>query len=143
MSTVRAARYLTMSAVRRLIGSFNHGSMANAMPQGIGAQVAFPERQVVAMCGDGELTMLLGDLSTIATLVLPMKLVVFDNGDLDTMHWEMLAEGYEPIEVELKSPISPSSPRHTGSGLAAPLATTASPTPSPQLSRVPAQLFWS
>ena len=93
-----------MSAGRRLIGSFNHGSMANAMPQAIGAQLAYPGRQVVAMCGDGGLTMLLGDLSTIATYELPVKLVVFDNGLLDMVHWEMLAEGVEPYETDLKNP---------------------------------------
>jgi pyruvate dehydrogenase (quinone) len=104
MSAVWACRYLNMTAGRRLIGSFNHGSMANAMPQAIGAQLAYPERQIVAMCGDGGLTMLLGDLSTIATYELPIKLVVFDNGLLDMVHWEMLAEGYEPYETELHNP---------------------------------------
>jgi pyruvate dehydrogenase (quinone) len=104
MSAVWACRYLHMTAGRRLIGSFNHGSMANAMPQAIGAQLAYPDRQVVAMCGDGGLTMLLGDLSTIATYDLPIKLIVFDNGLLDMVHWEMLAEGFEPFETELKNP---------------------------------------
>ena len=104
MSAVWACRYLNMTAGRRLIGSFNHGSMANAMPQAIGAQLAYPDRQVVAMCGDGGLTMLLGDLSTIATYDLPIKLIVFDNGLLDMVHWEMLAEGYEPYETDLHNP---------------------------------------
>jgi pyruvate dehydrogenase (quinone) len=104
MATVWACRYLSMTAGRRLIGSFNHGSMANAMPQAIGAQLAYPDRQVVAMCGDGGLTMLLGDLSTIATYDLPIKLVVFDNRLLDMVHWEMLAEGVEPYETDLKNP---------------------------------------
>jgi len=104
MSAVWACRYLHMTAGRRLIGSFNHGSMANAMPQAIGAQLAYPARQVVAMCGDGGLTMLLGDLSTIATYDLPIKLIVFDNGLLDMVHWEMLAEGFEPFETDLKNP---------------------------------------
>jgi pyruvate dehydrogenase (quinone) len=104
MATVWACRYLRMTAGRRLIGSFNHGSMANAMPQAIGAQLAYPGRQVVAMCGDGGLTMLLGDLSTIATYELPIKLVVFDNGLLDMVHWEMMAEGVEPYETDLKNP---------------------------------------
>ena len=104
MATVWACRYLSMSAGRRLIGSFNHGSMANAMPQAIGAQLAFPGRQVVAMCGDGGLTMLLGDLSTITTYDLPIKLIVFDNSLLDMVHWEMLAEGVEPHETDLKNP---------------------------------------
>jgi pyruvate dehydrogenase (quinone) len=104
MSAVWACRYLSMTAGRRLIGSFNHGSMANAMPQAIGAQLAFPDRQVVTMCGDGGLTMLLGDLSTIATYDLPIKLIVFDNGLLDMVHWEMLSEGYEPYETDLHNP---------------------------------------
>jgi pyruvate dehydrogenase (quinone) len=78
--------------------------MANAMPQAIGAQIAYPGRQVVAMCGDGGLTMLLGDLSTIATYELPIKLVVFDNGLLDMVHWEMMAEGVEPYETDLHNP---------------------------------------
>lgn len=104
MSAVWACRYLTMSKDRRLIGSFNHGSMANAMPQAIGAQLAYPDRQVIAMCGDGGFTMLLGDLSTITTYDLPVKLVIFDNGLLDMVHWEMLAEGYEPYETDLKNP---------------------------------------
>jgi pyruvate dehydrogenase (quinone) len=93
-----------MTAGRRLIGSFNHGSMANAMPQAIGAQLAYPGRQVVAMCGDGGLTMLLGDLSTIATYDLQIKLIVFDNGLLDMVHWEMLSEGFEPYETDLRNP---------------------------------------
>ncbi len=104
MATVWGCRYLHMTAGRRLIGSFNHGSMANAMPQAIGAQLAYPGRQVIALCGDGGLTMLLGDLSTITTYDLPIKLVVFDNSLLDMVHWEMLAEGVEPYETDLKNP---------------------------------------
>lgn len=104
MSTVWACRYVEMTAGRRLIGSFNHGSMANALPQALGAQLAFAGRQVIAMCGDGGLTMLLGDLSTVTTYDLPIKIVVFDNGLLDMVHWEMLAEGIEPFETDLKNP---------------------------------------
>jgi pyruvate dehydrogenase (quinone) len=104
MSAVWACRYVNMTAGRRMIGSFNHGSMANAMPQAIGAQLAYPDRQVVAMCGDGGLTMLLGDLSTITTYDLPIKLIVFDNGLLDMVHWEMLSEGFEPYETDLHNP---------------------------------------
>jgi pyruvate dehydrogenase (quinone) len=104
MSAVWACRYLHMTAGRRMIGSFNHGSMANAMPQAIGVQLAYPDRQAIAMCGDGGLTMLLGDLSTIATYDLPIKLIVFDNGLLDMVHWEMLSEGYEPYETDLYNP---------------------------------------
>jgi thiamine pyrophosphate-dependent acetolactate synthase large subunit-like protein len=114
MSTVWACRYLQMTAGRRLIGSFNHGSMANAMPQAIGAQVAFPHRQVVAMCGDGGLTMLLDDLSTIATYELPIKIIVFNNGLLDMVHWEMLAEGIEPFEHRRRQPRPRRRRDHTG-----------------------------
>ena len=92
-----ACRYLNMIGGRRLIGSFNHGSMANAMPrQTIGAQLGYPGRQVVAMCGDGGLTMLLGDLSTIAAYDLSIKLIVFDNGLLDMVHWECSPKGLSP-----------------------------------------------
>ena len=104
MSAAWACRYLNMSEGRRLIGSFNHGSMANAMPQAICAQLAYPDRQVVAMAGDGGLTMLLGDLRTIATYDLPVKIIVFDNGLLDMVHWEMLSEGFEPYETDLHNP---------------------------------------
>ena len=75
-----AARYLEMNGKRRLIGSFNHGSMANALPQAIGAQAAFPGRQVISLSGDGGFTMLMGDFLTLAQLGLPVKVVVYDNG---------------------------------------------------------------
>lgn len=92
--TVWAARYLTMNGRRRLIGSFNHGSMANALPQAIGAQAAAGRRrQVVALCGDGGLSMLLGDLITLRHLRLPVKVVVFDNGTLSFVELEMKAGG--------------------------------------------------
>jgi pyruvate dehydrogenase (quinone) len=78
--------------------------MANATPQAIGAQLAFPDRQVIATCGDGGLTMLLGDLSTITTYNLSIKLIVFDNSLLDMVRWEMLAEGYEPFQTDLHNP---------------------------------------
>ncbi len=82
LPTVWAARYLTMNGRRRLIGSFWHGSMANAMPQALGAQAACPERQVVSLFGDGGLTMLMGDLLSAKQLGLPIKVVVFNNGAL-------------------------------------------------------------
>ncbi|MBT3166377.1 ubiquinone-dependent pyruvate dehydrogenase [Streptomyces sp. Vc74B-19] len=92
--TVWAARYLTMNGRRRLIGSFNHGSMANALPQAIGAQAAAGRRrQVVALCGDGGLSMLLGDLITLRHLRLPVKVVVFNNGTLSFVELEMKAGG--------------------------------------------------
>src|SRR6202035_3136052 len=76
--TIWAARYLRMNGKRRLLGSFTHGSMANALPQAIGAQSAFPGRQVVTLSGDGGLAMLLGDLLSLKQLNLPVKLVVFN-----------------------------------------------------------------
>ncbi|MGV9877128.1 thiamine pyrophosphate-dependent enzyme, partial [Streptomyces cellulosae] len=92
--TVWAARYLTMNGRRRLIGSFNHGSMANALPQAIGAQAAAGRRrQVVALCGDGGLSMLLGDLITLRHLRLPVKVVVLNNGTLSFVELEMKAGG--------------------------------------------------
>ncbi|VFS58189.1 Pyruvate dehydrogenase [ubiquinone] [Kluyvera cryocrescens] len=80
--TVWAARYLQMNGKRRLLGSFNHGSMANAMPQALGAQATHPDRQVVAMCGDGGFSMLMGDFLSVAQMKLPVKIVVFNNSVL-------------------------------------------------------------
>src|SRR5260370_15646675 len=80
--TVWAARYLSMNGKRRLLGSFNHGSMANAMPQAIGAQLTFPERQVISLSGDGGFSMLMGDFLTIRQLKLPVKIILFNNGAL-------------------------------------------------------------
>ena len=79
---VWAARYLAMNGKRRLIGSFWHGSMANAMAQALGAQAAFPQRQVISLSGDGGFTMLMGDFLSLAQLGLPVKVVVFNNGSL-------------------------------------------------------------
>lgn len=92
--TVWAARYLAMNGKRRLIGSLNHGSMANALPQAIGAQALFPQRQVVAMCGDGGFSMLLGDLLTLRQHNLPVKVVIFNNGNLGFVAMEMKASGF-------------------------------------------------
>ncbi|AZF48175.1 ubiquinone-dependent pyruvate dehydrogenase [Pseudomonas sp. R2-7-07] len=102
--TVWAARYLKMNGKRRLIGSFNHGSMANAMPQAIGAQAAFPGRQVISMSGDGGFTMLMGDFISLAQLNLPVKLVVFNNASLGFVAMEMKAAGYLDTGTELKNP---------------------------------------
>jgi len=102
--TVWAARYLKMNGKRRLIGSFNHGSMANAMPQAIGAQAAFPERQVISMSGDGGFTMLMGDFISLAQLKLPVKVIVFDNASLGFVAMEMKAAGYLEAGTELKNP---------------------------------------
>ncbi len=91
--TVWAARYLTMNGKRRLLGSFNHGSMANAMPQAIGAQLAFPGRQVVTFSGDGGLSMMLGDVLSLRQHKLPVKIIVFSNSSLAFVELEMMATG--------------------------------------------------
>ncbi|HXA39040.1 MAG TPA: ubiquinone-dependent pyruvate dehydrogenase [Phenylobacterium sp.] len=102
--TVWAARYLAMNGRRRLIGSFNHGSMANALPQAIGAQAAFPGRQVVSLCGDGGFTMLMGDFISLTQLRLPVKVIVYDNGSLGFVAMEMKAAGFLDTGTELKNP---------------------------------------
>ena len=99
-----AARYLHMNGTRRLIGSFNHGSMANALPQAIGAQAAFPVRQVIALCGDGGLAMLLGELITLRQQHLPVKVVVFSNGALSFVELEMEAAGIPTYGTDLDNP---------------------------------------
>lgn len=93
MNNVWAARYLTPNGRRRVIGSFRHGSMANALPHAIGAQFAQPGRQVVSMSGDGGLAMLLGELLTVRRHHLPVKIVVFNNSSLGMVKLEMLVEG--------------------------------------------------
>ncbi|MER7016177.1 pyruvate dehydrogenase [Saccharopolyspora sp. NPDC000359] len=93
MCNVWAARYITPNGRRRVLGSFVHGSMANALPQAIGAQIAEPERQVISMSGDGGLAMLLGDLLSLRTHRLPVKLVVFNNSSLGMVKLEMLVDG--------------------------------------------------
>ncbi len=102
--TVWAARYLAMNGRRRLIGSFTHGSMANALPHAIGAQSAFPDRQIVALAGDGGLAMLLGELLTVRQLKLPVKLVVFNNSSLNFVELEMKAAGFVNYGTELDNP---------------------------------------
>ena len=101
---VWASRYLTLNGKRRLIGSFVHGTMANAVPQAIGAQTAFPDRQVIAMAGDGGLAMLLGELITIVQNELPVKIVVFDNSSLNFVELEMKAAGFVNFGTELRNP---------------------------------------
>ena len=93
MCNVWAARYITPNGKRRVMGSFVHGSMANALPQAIGAQSAEPQRQVVSMSGDGGLSMLMGDLLTLRTHQLPVKVVVFNNSSLGMVKLEMLVDG--------------------------------------------------
>ena len=99
--TLWAARYLTMNGKRQLHGSFNHGSMANAMPQALGAQAGHPQRQVVSLSGDGGLSMLLGDLLTARQLDLPIKVVVFNNSLLGFVSMELKAGGYLDTNVDL------------------------------------------
>jgi len=91
--TLWAARYLKMNGRRRLLGSFSHGSMANALPQAIGAQVVFPHRQVICLSGDGGFSMLMGDFLSLRQLKLPVKIVVFNNGALSFVELEMKAAG--------------------------------------------------
>jgi pyruvate dehydrogenase (quinone) len=102
--TIWAARYLRMNGKRRLLGSFTHGSMANALPQAIGAQAAFPGRQVISMSGDGGLAMLLGELLSLRQLNLPVKLVVFSNSTLGFVELEMKAAGLVDFATELVNP---------------------------------------
>ncbi|MFD7910066.1 thiamine pyrophosphate-dependent enzyme [Streptomyces sp. NPDC059752] len=104
MATVWLSRFVTMRGDRRLIGSYNLGSMANAMPQALGAQLWAPDRQIVALCGDGGLSMLLGDLMTIKTYRLPVKLVVFDNRRLGMVKLEQEQAGLPEFGTELDNP---------------------------------------
>ncbi len=99
-----AARYLRMNGSRRLIGSFNHGSMANALPHAIGAQASHPGRQVVSLSGDGGVAMLLGELITLRQQHLPVKVVVFNNGALSFVELEMKAAGIVTYGTDLDNP---------------------------------------
>jgi pyruvate dehydrogenase (quinone) len=102
--TVWAARYLKMNGKRRLIGSFNHGSMANALLQAIGAQSAYKGRQVISMSGDGGFSMMMGDFISLSQLGLPVKVIVLNNGTLGFVELEMKAGGFLDTAVELKNP---------------------------------------
>jgi pyruvate dehydrogenase (quinone) len=104
LPTVWAARYLAMNGKRRLLGSFWHGSMANAMAQAIGAQAAFPSRQVVSLSGDGGFSMLMGDFLSLAQLGLPVKVVVFNNGTLGFIELEQKSTGFIEFGTEFKNP---------------------------------------
>ncbi|MGA7204468.1 MAG: thiamine pyrophosphate-dependent enzyme, partial [Specibacter sp.] len=104
MSTVWLARYVTMRGKRRLLGSYNLGSMANAMPQALGASAIDRDRPVVAFCGDGGLTMLLGDLLTAVAYQLPVKLVVFNNGRLGMVKLEQEQGGLPEFGTILHNP---------------------------------------
>lgn len=102
--TIWAARYLKMNGKRRLLGSFNHGSMANALPQAIGVQAAFPGRQVVTLSGDGGLAMLMGDLLSLRQLKTPVKIIVFKNNSLGFVELEMKAAGIVDFGTDLQNP---------------------------------------
>jgi pyruvate dehydrogenase (quinone) len=104
LPTVWAARYLAMNGKRRLIGSFWHGSMANAMAQAIGAQAAFPGRQVISLSGDGGFSMLMGDFLSLTQLRLPVKIVVFNNGKLGFVELEQMSTGFLTTGTDLANP---------------------------------------
>ncbi len=104
MSCVWGARFIQATGKRKMLGSFNHGSMANAMPMAIGAALAHPELQVVALCGDGGLSMLLGDLATIKQYNLPIKLIVFNNRSLGMVKLEMEVAGLPDNETDMVNP---------------------------------------
>jgi pyruvate dehydrogenase (quinone) len=104
LPVVWAARYLAMNGKRRLVGSFSHGSMANAMAHAIGAQVAFPQRQVISLSGDGGFSMLMGDFLSLVQLGLPVKVVVFNNGSLGFIELEQKSVGFLDTGTELKNP---------------------------------------
>src|SRR5271168_5374242 len=104
LPTVWAARYLAMNGRRRLIGSFWHGSMANALPQAIGAQCAYPSRQVISLSGDGGFTMLMGDFLSLVQLGLPVKVVVFNNGALGFIELEQKSTGFLDTGTDFQNP---------------------------------------
>ncbi len=135
-----AARYLAMNGKRRLLGSFWHGSMANAMAQAIGAQAAFPGRQVISLSGDGGFTMLMGDFLSLVQLGLPVKVVVFNNGALGFIELEQKSTGFLAFGTELQEPELRGDgrgrrhPRHPARG-SRPRSRTASPRRSPMTGR--------
>ena len=104
MPTVWAARYIKPTKERRIIGSFNHGSMANALPQAIGAQLLYPNRQVISLSGDGGFAMLMGGLLTVLQYDLPLKILIFNNSQLDLVKMEMEVAGYPEYQTDLKNP---------------------------------------
>jgi pyruvate dehydrogenase (quinone) len=98
------ARYLKMNGRRRLVGSFNHGSMANSMLQSIGAQAAYPQRQVISLSGDGGFTMMMGEFVTLLQTNLPIKIIVLNNGTLGFVELEMKASGFLDTGCDLNNP---------------------------------------
>ncbi|PPG50552.1 MULTISPECIES: pyruvate dehydrogenase [unclassified Rathayibacter] len=101
MGNVWQARYITPNGKRRLLGSYMHGSMANALPQAVGAQLSHPGRQVVSLSGDGGLSMLMGELVTVAAYRLPVTIVVFNNSTLGLVKVEMLVDGFPDFAVDV------------------------------------------
>jgi len=104
MCCVWAARYIDATGQRKMLGSFNHGSMANAMPQSIGAALACPDKQVIAFCGDGGISMMLGDLMTIVQYKLPVKIIIFNNRSLGMVKLEMEVAGIPDLETDMLNP---------------------------------------
>ena len=104
MCCVWAARYIESTGRRKMLGSFNHGSMANAMPQAVGAALACPDQQIIAFCGDGGLSMMLGDLMTLVQYKLPVKVIVFNNRSLGMVKLEMEVAGIPDLETDLLNP---------------------------------------
>lgn len=104
MSAVWAGRYIKGKRNRYLTGSFNYGSMANALPMSIGAKNSFPNRQAIALCGDGGISMLLGDLMTISQYKLPVKIIVFNNRSLGMVKLEMQVQGYPDWQTDMVNP---------------------------------------
>jgi len=104
MCCVWAARYIEGTGERKMLGSFNHGSMANAMPQAIGAALACPDKQVIAFCGDGGISMMMGDLMTIVQYNLPVKIVLFNNRSLGMVKLEMEVAGIPDVETDMLNP---------------------------------------
>lgn len=104
MTCVWGARYLQATGKRHLLGSFNHGSMANALPQAIGAAMACPDRQIIALCGDGGLSMTLGDMQTVVQYQLPIKIIVFNNRSLGMVKLEMEVDGLPDWQTDMLNP---------------------------------------
>jgi pyruvate dehydrogenase (quinone) len=104
MCNVWGARYLQMRPAQRLLASFRHGSMANALPQAIGATIGAPDRQVIALCGDGGFSMLMGELLTLGGLDLPVKVLLFNNSTLGMVRIEMAVAGYIPFGTDVRNP---------------------------------------
>lgn len=104
LNDVWACRYLDPAPARSIIGSFKHGTMAAAIPEAMGAKLAFPERQVIALSGDGGLTMLLGELLTIIQNQVDLKIVVYNNRELGFIRWEAERDGIKPYQIEMVNP---------------------------------------